>query len=76
MAKNRFSKSLEPKDREKEKALKALTGAASVTEEEETVPFNCNLPKTKHEAFKAKCKKEGRTMTWVIERAIDDYLHE
>lgn len=75
--KNRFAKSLgDPKDAEKQKAIKALTGSAPATEEEETVPFNCNLPKTMHEDFKTKCKQEGRTMTWVIERAIRDYLKE
>ena len=74
---NKFRKSLDITG-EKEAAIEALTGKSSLnaSDEEETTPFNCNLPKTLHERFKAKTKKEGRQMTWVIIRAIEQYLDE
>lgn len=44
--------------------------------EGETTRLNVRVPTPLYERFKAKVESEGRTMTWVVLQAIQDYLKE
>jgi len=45
-------------------------------EEGDTTRLNVRVPTPLYERFKKKVESEGRTMTWVILLAIENYLTE
>lgn len=72
---NRFSESASKgvnttASEDTEEAAQAALGDKGVEEAQ----LNVKLPKALRDAFKQKCKSEGRTMSWVVKQAIRDYI--
>ncbi len=57
-------------------AQQAAEAAAGEDDEGEMSQLNIRIPKGLHEAFKQKCEAEGRNMTWVVLRAIRQYVRK
>jgi predicted DNA binding CopG/RHH family protein len=74
---NRFADSVEQVEEQNapegtENAKKAALGQT----EGDTTRLNVRVPTPLYERFKEKVESEGRTITWVILKAIRDYLAE
>jgi predicted DNA binding CopG/RHH family protein len=52
------------------------TKAALGEDTDETKRLNVRVPAPLYDRFKEKVDSEGRTMTWVVLKAIRDYLSE
>lgn len=72
---NAFGKTLTglEADKEKEKAIAAVTGQPEQPEDE-LVPFNLRIEKPLKAGFQETCERMGHTMTWVIKKAMKDYI--
>jgi hypothetical protein len=72
---NRFANATEQsKDQSPPKGAEDATKAALGEDEGETTRLNVRVPAPLYERFKERVESEGRTMTWVILKAIRDYL--
>lgn len=58
------------KKKDVEKAKEAATGR----QDEPTKRLNVNVPESLYEAFKDTCDGEGRTMSWVVIRMLEEYV--
>jgi hypothetical protein len=54
----------------------AHEAADAASGEEETVRTNVDVPRSTYEAFRQRCKREGRPMTTVLRRFIEEYAAE
>ena len=74
---NRFGEAIEQKTQDtSSQAAESAAQAASGKDEGETKRLNVRVPEPLYDAFKSKVKNEGRTMTWVVLRAIRNYVSE
>lgn len=55
------------KSQEEEEARAAAAG------DEQTKRLNADLPKPLHDRFKARCKRQGRTIQWVARQLVEHY---
>jgi len=74
---NRFEDAVQDSQQQRapegtEDATKAALGEDAA----ETKRLNVRVPAPLYDRFKEKVDSEGRTMTWVILKAIRDYLSE
>ena len=75
--KSSFSKTLKGKEAEKKQAIQELTGQAPKSEgDDELVPFNLKVPRGIKNAFQETCERTGPTMTWVIIKAMKQYIKD
>lgn len=51
----------------------AHEAAGAAAEDEETVRTNVDVAKSTYEAFRRRCEREGRPMTAVLRRFIEEY---
>lgn len=66
-SKQKQEQKTEPHDGKKE-------AEAAAAGEEPEKRLNVRLPESLHDRFKAKCEAEGRSMSWVVKQAIEDYV--
>ena len=58
--------------RDVEKAKDAATGR----QDEPTKRLNVNVPESLYDEFKDTCDGEGRTMSWVVNQMLEEYVQE
>lgn len=77
MSENPFTESLNTgTNTGADEAAQQAAEAAAGEDEEEMSQLNIRIPKGLHKAFKQKCEAEGRNMTWVVLRAIREYVRK